>query len=498
MGTSRGAAYRRFYLYSALSVAVIAISVAIAILIHLGFQTLGFGPRPAPGDASRNLSLSIALLAIAVPVGAAHLWLILRSFADPAERAIGIRHQFLNLWVAFALLVILLMVQVASSANAFQDGADITTQVSVSVVAAMVGAIAAWWISRSPPDSPQPRIRSAIVVMLITMAVAAFAVASAAAAGGALLQPHPGISISFGGPPFNSQLYQQRQIQASLITSGFALSIWALGFVWQRRWPESRDRLGYALAGYGLGTLLLLAGAAFGIAGAIRFARDPAEAGAFTTAWPAMAAGALLIAVHLTLLLRDRGRNGHPAVTTTRLLLAFPALVGLGSLVGGLGLAWHAVVERDIVPAQHFTDDVTQAAALLAIGTIAYVQSWLGLNERSTAESAVRRFYLFTVVCLALVAGLVSSVVVLYNAITAVAGVGDAETQRTALTWLVPAVALALIFAAHLVLLLRDQRRTRSAETPAATDPLVVLLEEVRAGRVTVESAASTIRGPLA
>ena len=163
MGTSRGAAYRRFYLYSALSVAVIAISVAVAILIHLGFQTLGFGPRPAPGDASRNVSLSIALLAIAVPVGAAHLWLILRSFADPAERAIGIRHQFLNLWVAFALLVILLMVQVASSANAFQDGADVTTQVSVSIVAAIVGAIAAWWISRTPPESPQPRIRAAIV-----------------------------------------------------------------------------------------------------------------------------------------------------------------------------------------------------------------------------------------------------------------------------------------------------------------------------------------------
>src|SRR2546421_6327492 len=80
MGTSRGAAYRRFYLYSLLSVAVIAIAVALAILIHLGLQSVGFGARPAPGDASRNLSLSIALLAIALPVGAVHLWLILRSF----------------------------------------------------------------------------------------------------------------------------------------------------------------------------------------------------------------------------------------------------------------------------------------------------------------------------------------------------------------------------------------------------------------------------------
>jgi hypothetical protein len=110
----------------------------------------------------------------------------------------------------------------------------------------------------------------------------------------------------------------------------------------------------------------------------------------------------------------------------------------------------------------------------------------------------VRRFYLFTVVCLALIGGLVSGVIVLYNAITAVVGVGDADARRTALTWLVPAIALALILAAHLVLLLRDQRRTRSPEAPTAADPLLVLLEEVRAGRMTVERAAATIRGPLA
>src|SRR5205814_6207156 len=212
-------------------------------------------------------------------------------------------------------------------------------------------------------------------VMLITMAVAAFAVASAAAAGGALLRPQPSININFGGPPVSFELYQERQIRATLITSGFALSIWALGFVWQRHWPESRDRLSYALAGYGLGTLLLLAGAAFGIAGAIRFARDPAEAGAFTTAWPAIAAGALLVAVHVTLLLRDRGRNGHPAVTTTRLLLAFPALVGLGSPAGGVALARHALTERDLGPAPHATAHGRPAAAPLAVGTTVSVQS---------------------------------------------------------------------------------------------------------------------------
>ena len=496
MGTSRGAAYRRFYLYSALSVSVIALTIAATLILREGLHRAGFGIASNATDVSRSVALAVALTAFAIPVGGAHLWLILRSFADPEERGTSIRHQFLNLWVVFALMAELIAGTALINTMVFTTSPDVTDDVAAMVVAAVAGAIAAWWIGRTPPASSQHRVRAAVAGMLISMGVAAFSLASAAGSAGGLFSYGYISHEIFRG--YDPTTYQAPSLRASLLDTALALAIWPFAFAWQRPFRETRDRLGYALGGYGLGTALLLVGAAFGIAGAIRFARDPAEAGAFTGPWPAIGGGALLVAVHLTLLLRDRGRNGHPAVTTTRLLLAFPALVGLGCLVGGLGLAWHAIVERDLVPAQHFTDDVVQAAVLLGVGAIAYAPSWLGLSRRSTAESAVRRFYLFTVVCLALVAGLVSGVIVLYNAITAVVGVGDAETQRTALTWLVPAIALALIFTAHLVLLLRDQRRTRVAEAPTATDPLLVLLEEVRAGRVTVESAAATIRGPLA
>ena len=81
-------------------------------------------------------------------MGVVHLWLILRSFSEPAERASGVRHQYLNLWVAFALLVVLFMGQSAFTALGFEDAADVTVQLSVAVVAAVVGAVAAWWISR--------------------------------------------------------------------------------------------------------------------------------------------------------------------------------------------------------------------------------------------------------------------------------------------------------------------------------------------------------------
>ena len=485
MGTSRGAAYRRFYLYSALSVAVIAIAVALAVLLHLALQSLGFGARPAAGDPSRNLSLSIALLAIAVPVGVVHLWLILRSFAEPAERASGVRHQYLNLWVAFALLVVLFMGQSAFTALGFEDTADVTVQLSVGVVAAVVGAVAAWWISRTPPESSRSRVRAAIVVLLVAMAVAALSIANAASGAGFIVQ-------NAGAPPFpidripnafNPQRFQEQQVRSGVMTAGWALAVWAFG---------------YALLFYGAGTIALLVGLAFAIAGALRYVSDASRLAAFTSSWSAVAAGGLLVGIHATLLSLDRGRNGHPAVTTTRLLLAFPALVGLGMIVGGLGLGWHGIVERDAVPVQHFADDLTQAALLIAIGTVASVPSWLAFDRRTTAESSVRRFYLFTVVCLSLVGGLTSGVIGLYNAITTVIGVGAspgaADSGRAALTWIVPTVTLAAIFTGHLRLLVRDQGATRGAETTAPADPLLALLEDVRAGRVSAEQAAATIR----
>ena len=488
---SRGAAYRRFYLYSALSVAVIALSIAAVLLLREGLHLAGFGFRSGPQDTSRALALAAALIAFAVPVGGAHLWLIVRSLADPDERASGIRHQFLNLWVLSALVAELLAGQAVMSAVAFSSTADVTIQASITVVVGVVGAVAAWWIARTPPATAQPRVRASVAAMLVSMAVLAFSIGNAAsAAGGRFGYPY--------GPTipgrFDPTAFQRETLIASAGTAGVALVVWALGSAWQRRWPATRDRLAYLLVAYGLGTAILLVGTVFAIAGGMRFARDTSDVGTFTAAWPAVAAGAVLVVIHAAVLLRDRGRNGHPAGTTDHLLFAFPALVGLGIVIGGIGLGWRALLERDVVTARHLTDDLSRSAAFVLIGLAAYLPAWLNLRDRTTAGSAVRRFYLFTVVCLALLGGLISGVILLYSAITGLAGVGEPDAARTALTWIMPAVLLAAVFTAHLVLLLRDQRETR---TPAAAvDPLIALLEEVRGGRISVEGAAATIRGP--
>lgn len=499
---SRSAAYRRFYLYSAFSVAVIAVAVAAVVLLRLGLSSV-WGLRPSTDEVSRNVSLAVALLVIAVPVGAAHLWFIVRSLADPAEGGAGVRHQYLNLWVAFALLVVLFSGQAAFQAQVSTPGMDVTLQASILAVAAIVGALASWWISGTPPASPAARIRSAVVVMLVAIAVAAFAVGNAASGAGGMWQNaflhltpiDPNLRGGAGNFEVVRQRSQEGAFSSGLLVAGLALTIWSFAFAWQRRWTESRDRLAYAVLAYGLGVATLLIGLPHAISDAIRFVNAANQRNPFTTAWPLTVAGVLLVCVHATLLLRDRGRNGHPAVTTTRLLLAFPALVGLGLIVAGLSLAWHALLERDTATAAHLADDLIVGATLALTGLAAYVPAWVAFDARTTAESGVRRFYLFSVVCLALVGGLVSGVVILYNAITALTGVGDRDAPLTALTGILPAVLLTAIFAVHLRWLVRDQRLTHATEVPAA-DPLTALLEDVRAGRVSVEAAAARLRLP--
>jgi len=121
---------------------------------------------------------------------------------------------------------------------------------------------------------------------------------------------------------------------------------------------------------------------------------------------------------------------------------------------------------------------------------LAHIAAW--------EEEAIRRFALFTVICLALAATVLLGVTSLYNALTFLIGVGGTDAEHNAVDFAVPALLVAAVFGAHLWLLLRDQRRTRPLESAAApADPLVELLEGVRAGRVPVTDAAARLRlGP--
>src|SRR5207245_8310553 len=160
----------------------------------------------------------------------------------------------------------------------------------------------------------------------------------------------------------------------------------------------------------------------------------------------------------------DRGRNGHPAVVTDRLVVAFPAAVGLAATLAGLGLAWQRLV---------LGGELVSAAALVAIGGALYVPAWLALlrHTRTEPQRDGRRFYLFTVVCLALVATVLFGVVSVYNTLVGVLLIGSPNSAREGLAWLGAALAAGIAFAAHVWLVVRDQRHTRTTVEPQAADP---------------------------
>ncbi|TMG37325.1 MAG: hypothetical protein E6H88_07195 [Chloroflexi bacterium] len=450
---TRAGGFRRFYLYSALSIAVLAAALGIGALLNAVLRAAGVGTALGAADLSRTVSLTIAVLAFALPVGGVHLWLIARSLRDPVESGSEARHGYLNAWLLVALVVDLIAGTALISALALPFPSEPAPFIAALVVASAVG-VAAWlWVDTTVPEDTRRRTQAARVAMAVTM------------------------TDLFAG-----------ELRAGLVSAAYALVLWTIALLRQWRWRVDRDRALYTLAFYGVGVALVTIAAALEASALIRRADGTASLAAVTALWPALAAGALLVTVHLGLLLADRGRNGHPAVVTDRLVLAFPAAVGLAAALAGIALAWSRLV---------LGGELVSAAALVALGGALYVPAWLALlrHTRTEPQSDVRRFYLFTVVCLALVATVLFGVVSVYNALVAVLLIGSPNSARDGLAWLGAALAAGIAFAVHVWLLVRDQRRTRTIVEPQAADPLVDVLEAVRAGRLSIEDAAVRIRG---
>jgi len=482
---TRAGGFRRFYLYSALSVAVLAAALGIGALLNAVLRAAGVGTALGAADLSRTISLTIAVLAFALPVGGVHLWLIARSLRDPVESGSEARHGYLNAWLLVALVVDLIAGTALISALALPFPSEPAPFIAALVVASAVG-VAAWlWVDTTVPEDTRRRTQAARVAMAVTMIGTTLAIAGAAAAAGSLANTPPEPASL---PPFLTPELQARQLRGNLISGAYALALWSIALLRQWRWRADRDRALYTLAFYGAGVALVTIAAALEASALIRRADGTASLAAVTALWPALAAGALLVTVHLGLLLADRGRNGHPAVVTDRLVLAFPAAVGLAAALAGIALAWSRLV---------LGGELVSAAALVAIGGALYVPAWLALlrHTRTEPQSDVRRFYLFTVVCLALVATVLFGVVSVYNTLVAVLLIGSPNSARDGLAWLGAALAAGMAFAVHVWLLVRDQRRTRTIVEPQAADPLVDVLEAVRAGRLSIEDAAVRIRG---
>jgi len=494
------AGYRSFYLYSAFSIAVVALAVAAIALAQIGLRSAGIGPPPASADVSRAISLALALGIIAVPVGGAHLVLILRGMRDPLERESDARHGYLSLWTAGALVAVLIegfvLVSVLGNSG---PAADPSGPIAVGAVASALGLAAFAWARSTPSRSHRWRVAGARVVMVIALVSAAAQAAAAAGAEGQLfLRPldaacPPGVVCARFTLPAS---FFQEQLRIGTFDSAIALFVWIIGVAWQWPWRSERQGLLYGVVFYGAGTAVALPSLALEASGLAQLALD-GKLAPVVAPWSPLAAGVVSLLPALALLLAARRRAEIPG-GVDRLLLAVPALVGLGTGIGGLALGWAEITDHLLFEAAPgVLSDVATPVALVTLGLVAYAPAWRRFDRltRDDPADAARRFWLFTVVCLALLAAVVASVAAIYSAISGALGVGGPIAAQNAVTFAASALLAAGTFVAHLVLLLRDQRRSRAVEASAETDPLASLLEDVRAGRTSVPDAAARIRG---
>ncbi len=493
------AGYRSFYLYSALSVALVALAVAGAVLLSVGLRAVGVGPTPTSADVSRALSLAVAIVAIALPVGGAHLVLILRGLRDPQDAASDVRHGYLTVWTTGAILVDLGAGMVVVSMLSQASNADPSTPVAIIVITSLLGIGAHLWARATPPRTYRRRVAGARVAMAVTLLVAAGTAAAAASAAGQLFDQTPQPS---GGPyGYDPRTFAEQGLRSGGWTAAFALALWAVSCAWQWRWRAERQALQLGAIFTGAGAAFALPTLAVEASGLIQRASGYRTSGLVTGPWPFLMAGLVMLGAGVFVLLVARGAMGAQARAVDRLVAAIFGTVGLGSWVGGLAVGWGELNDHVLF---HDTPgvlgDLSTPLSLVALGLAVYVPAWWrfrGLTREQPAD-ATRRFTLFSIVCLALVALVVAGVTAVYNLINGLVGVGGGSSwARLATTAAGVAALAAAVFTSHLLLLLRDQRAARSVEPRTEAppiDPLVEILEEVRAGRVSVADAAARVR----
>ncbi len=485
---------RSTYFYAALSIAGGAIVIALVGLLAVALQLAGLASAPPTMESVREtVSSSVAALIFAVPIGAIHLWLVLRSLRDLDERAAGPRHFFLNAWIVIGLAAIVVAVSSLADAAIVQRTLDLAFPVA-SLFAGILIALVGWrWRDRYTRAPRGPQVVAAFVTIFLGTAAIVMHVFPLLAAVLTTFAPAP----AFGYYPPPEVLW------SSLVGLAASFGLWGVGLRWQWPWRDVHFRTYYAAAGLFLGVALVTVPGSDALARAIGIVRGAVQPDELRGVWELPIAGIVLVAMHLPWLLRDRGRVGHPAVVTDRLVRGIVALGGLAALTLA-ATSCGSVLVQDVLRIGPPQDDPLrvrdQAAATLVIGLALYPLAWRGFLRATESDprSGLRRLYLLFVAGASLLGAIVAGVIAVGNVIQALLGaeLGATGTRSTidAAGW---TVIFTIVLAAHIWLLLRDIRVARAlgpAERGAGVDPIVPILEDVAAGRMPPREAAERIR----
>lgn len=468
--------YRRFYLYSALSIAVLALATALGIALSFGLGFVGFRSRPPTESEVRTVAAFVAaVLIVAAPVGVVHVALIHREL--PEQGASDVRHFYLNLWVFAALVVALIAMQtLASSTVPGAQGRDPGPPIAGTIVAAIVGLIAWRWRAATPPRRLRWENDAAYGAMVVSLLIGLPQLARA-------VEAYLGLSY-----------YRGDQMWTGAWTSLAALLVWTICAVWQRDRRTEAIRLRYLVTFHAVGVALLAATLDLELARLARLALGHGSPPAVTTFLPQLAIGAALAALHTPLLLSDRGRNGRSRDLMERLTAAPVALAGLGLIAAAAVQGWTYVVDHAL--ALGGTDDPLDHAAAAGVsailGLLTYPLAWRVLRTGDVGDTT-RRFVLFTVVCLSLAASVIASAAALFELISGALAWSFTRSGLHGLaTWTGIAAIAFIVFGSHLALLRGDRREV--VPEPPARDTLLETLQMVARGEMTPADAAAKLR----
>ena len=485
-------AYRRFYLYSALSIAVLAVAIALTVLIALVLRMAGLSlSQPTDAEIRSAVALTSAILLVAIPVGVVHYLIIRRALRGSEERKASIRHFYLNFWIFVALLAALIAVQVLANATAPGITGDRASPLAAGLVAAAVGIVGWRWRATTPPRNLRWENDAAYGAMVLALLIGLSQLAGAV---DALVRLRTEVE-RFPGSGFPGSLFfLERQAWTGAWTSLAALAVWAICAIWQWQRRMQPIRLRYLVTFYGLGVLLLAAFLDVELAAFARWLLGHGSARDATTFLPQVAVAVVLVALHAPLLVSDRGRNGRPAEVADRLAAAPISIAGIGLLAAAAAQGWTFVVDHVLVlggsddPADH----AAAIAVSLALGLASYPLAWRALRS-VTAGDAVRRFVLFTAVCVALAGGVIAAATALFALISGLlAGALQRSETHTMATWGgIAAIAFA-VFVWQLAVLRRERREV--VAEPLERDALLDMLEAVARGELTPMDALARIR----
>lgn len=499
----RAASFKRFYLYSALSIAMLAASFGVTALIARSLELAGLALRtPSDDDLRRTVSFALAVLVFAVPIGALHLALIRRSLGDPVEAAADARHFYLNAWVAVAILVVMGAAGLIAQ-NVLDGSRDLATPLAFLIVALAVGVVAWRWRAATPARTAFWEASWGAVVLAAAMLMAAGSVGSGVGALARLLteQPAgPGGPFAPDGrlPPYSGTWadLSARAARNAVAQVAIALATWAFAARWQRGVPSAPLRRLYLIGAYTVGLGLL----SFGAINELELATSPgATMRSVTGPWPFMAIGLLLVPLHALALRREGATWRVPRGYVAQMLAAIPALFGLAQLVAGLVMWWQLFAEALLLGRPGSFGAGPRAAGYTLVGGLLYGAAIYALarSSRGAPRAEPRRFYLYTV---PLIVTLLMGATTVYSVLIPLLGGSERGSGDRALEWSVPTLIGALVFATHLIVLRRDARAAAVSAGPVASlpdtppDALVALLADVRDGRVGVTEAAARIR----